>query len=246
MSFRHALISGLALAATLGCEDKPAASKATTPPAAGPTAEAVPSADAPAARAKPATAEPPLDLTKPETLKLQAPPTFEVKFQTTKGDFVVTVHRDWAPNGGDRLYNLVKAGYFKDIAFFRVIQGFMAQFGISGDPTLNQIWHAARIQDDPIRQTNSKGRLTFATAGPNTRTTQIFISLVNNARLDKGFAPIGEVTKGMEVVEALYSGYGEGQPGGRGPAQNRLQTEGNAYLKAEFPELDYIKLATVL
>ena len=177
-----------------------------------------------------------------------APKVFKVKMATTKGDFVIEVHRDWAPIGADRFYNLVKLGYFNDVAFFRVIKGFMVQFGIHGDPKVAAQWHDAHINDDPAgKQSNTRGMVTFATAGPNTRTNQIFINYVDNARLDgMGFAPIGKVVSGMNVVDALEDMYGEGAPNGRGPAQGRFQSEGNAYLKAQFPKLDYIKSATLV
>jgi peptidyl-prolyl cis-trans isomerase A (cyclophilin A) len=177
----------------------------------------------------------------------QAPDVYKVRFTTTKGDFEIEITRAWAPNGADRLYNLVKVGYFTDIAFFRNIDGFMVQFGISGDPSLNTIWRAARIQDDPVTQSNAAGNVTFATAGPNTRTTQIFINHGNNSDLDgMGFAPIGKVTAGANVVSALYNGYGEGAPRGKGPDQGKLQSRGNAYLRESFPQLDYIKSAAIL
>jgi peptidyl-prolyl cis-trans isomerase A (cyclophilin A) len=161
---------------------------------------------------------------------------------------VVLVHRDWSPNGADRFYNLVKIGFYDGAKFFRVIDGFMAQFGISPYPAVSEKWREARIQDDPVKEKNNRGRITFATAGPNTRTTQLFINLVDNAdMLDaKGFAPFGEVVEGMEVVDKLYNGYGEGAPRGRGPNQGRVQDQGNAYLEKEYPELDAIKKATVL
>jgi len=159
----------------------------------------------------------------------------------------VQVTRDWAPNGADRFYNLVKNGYYKDIAFFRVVAGFMAQFGIHGDPKLNTVWRDASIPDDPVKSSNTRGRITFATRGPNTRTVQLFINLADNARLDgMGFAPFGEVVAGMDIVDALYNGYGEGAPRGRGPDQGRLQGEGNAYLKADFGQLDYLVSADIL
>ncbi len=182
----------------------------------------------------------------PSRATAQAPATYAVKFETTKGDVIIDVTRAWAPKGADRFYNLVKAGFYDDVAFFRVISGFMAQVGISGRPKINTVWRQARIQDDPVEQSNTPGMVTFATAGPDTRTTQIFINYGNNGRLDSmGFAPFGKV-RDMAPVEALYSGYGEGAPRGRGPAQDRLQAEGNAYLRAEFDKLDYIKTATIL
>ena len=183
----------------------------------------------------------------PAALKARAPETFKAAFTTTKGDFVVEVHRDWAPNGADRFYNLVKNGYYNGAAFFRVIEGFMAQFGINPSPAVNKVWMHANIKDDPVKQSNKKGSITFATAGPNTRTTQLFINLVDNQRLDpSGFAPFGTVVEGMDVVEKLYSGYGEGAPSGRGPDQQRTQEEGKAYLDKYFPQLDTIKSVKVL
>jgi peptidyl-prolyl cis-trans isomerase A (cyclophilin A) len=176
----------------------------------------------------------------------QAPPTYKVKFETSKGNFVVEVHRDWAPKGADRFYNLVKSGFYNDVRFFRVISGFMAQFGISGNPQTMTEWRDKPIQDDPVKQSNKRGMLTFAMAGPNTRTTQVFISYADNSRLDDmGFSPIGQVVSGMDVVDKLYSGYGEGAPRGSGPSQGLLQQQGNAYLKKDFPKLDYIKKATI-
>ncbi|WP_230470511.1 peptidylprolyl isomerase [Lujinxingia vulgaris] len=179
-------------------------------------------------------------LLNPDAATEEAPETFKINFGTTEGNFVVEVNREWAPRGADRLYNLVKIGYYDNIAFFRVIDGFMAQFGIHGDPQVNQVWREARISDDEVKQSNERGYVSFATAGPNTRTTQLFINFGNNAQLDNmGFAPVGRVIEGMDVVDSLYKGYGEGAPRGRGPDQGRLQAQGNAYLKAEFPELDY-------
>jgi peptidyl-prolyl cis-trans isomerase A (cyclophilin A) len=186
-------------------------------------------------------------LLNPSAATAQAPETFEVKFETTKGDFSVKVTRAWAPQGADRFYNLVKMGYFDDVAFFRVVEGFMVQFGINGDPAVNGKWRPARIQDDPVTQSNTRGKITFATSGKNSRTTQVFINFADNSNLDgMGFAPFGEITAGMEIVDSLYKGYGEGAPRGRGPDQGRIQGEGNSYLKAEFPQLDYVKKASVL
>jgi peptidyl-prolyl cis-trans isomerase A (cyclophilin A) len=186
-------------------------------------------------------------LTNPAALTAQAPADYKVKFDTSKGDFVVEVHRDWAPLGADRFYNLVKNGFFNDARFFRVISGFMVQFGISGDPKVAAAWRDASIADDPAKQSNSRGMITFATRGPNTRTTQLFINYADNGRLNAmGFAPFGQVVSGMDVVDALYSGYGEGAPRGAGPEQGRIQSEGNAYLTQAFPKLDYIKTATIV
>ncbi|HAN05771.1 MAG TPA: peptidylprolyl isomerase [Elusimicrobia bacterium] len=186
-------------------------------------------------------------LKNPSKATEKAPDTFKVKFATTKGDFVLEVTRAWSPLGADRFYNLVKAGFFADVAFFRVIEGFMVQFGIHGDPEVASAWRGARIQDDPVKQSNAKGYISYAMAGPNTRTTQFFINYGDNARLDDmGFSPFGKVTEGMDVVESIYSGYGEGAPSGNGPDQGRVQMKGNAYLKADFPNLDYIKSAQLL
>jgi peptidyl-prolyl cis-trans isomerase A (cyclophilin A) len=182
----------------------------------------------------------------PAALKEQAPPVYRVDFDTSKGPFVIEVHRDWAPNGADRFYNLVKNGFFDEARFFRVVEGFMVQFGINGDPRISAVWREARIKDDPVRISNKRTFVTFATAGPNTRTTQVFISYGNNSNLDsQGFAPFGQVVSGMKVVDSLYSGYGEGAPQGLGPEQGKLQTEGNAYLARGFGKLDYIKKATI-
>lgn len=188
-------------------------------------------------------------LSDPAQATATAPAQFKVKMTTTKGDFVIELHRDWAPNGVDRFYNLVKAGYYNDVAFFRVIKGFMVQFGINGDPAVNRVWREAHIKDDPSgKQSNGRGMVTFAMAGPNTRTSQLFINYNDNRNLDSmGFAPIGKVVgDGMKVVDALEGLYGEGAPQGNGPAQGRAQSEGNAYLKAQFPKLDYIKRAVIV
>jgi peptidyl-prolyl cis-trans isomerase A (cyclophilin A) len=186
------------------------------------------------------------DLSNPASLTEKAPATYKVKFDTSKGTFVVEVHRDWAPNGADRFYNLVKNGFYNDARFFRVISGFMVQFGINGDPKLSQVWRDANIKDDPVKASNKLGNITFATAGPDTRTTQVFINFGNNAGLDdQGFAPFGQVISGMEVVDALYAEYGEGAPRGDGPDQGLVQSQGNAFLKKDFPKLDYIKTATI-
>lgn len=174
------------------------------------------------------------------------PSQYTVELDTTKGVIVIEVRRDWAPNGADRFYELVQNGYFTDVAFFRVVGGFMAQAGISGDPAVNAVWREKRIPDDPVKASNMRGTITFATSGPDSRTTQFFINFSDNSRLDgMGFAPIGKV-KDMAPVDALYDGYGEGAPRGRGPSQGQMQTEGNRYLKANFPKLDYIKSARII
>jgi len=185
-------------------------------------------------------------LMNPASLTEQAPPVYKAKFDTSKGSFEIQVHRDWAPAGADRFYNLVKNGFFDNTRFFRVVSGFMVQFGLNGDPSVSAQWRQARIRDDQVKQSNTRGMVTFATAGPNTRTTQVFINFGDNNRLDgMGFAPFGQVVSGMNIVDALYSGYGEGAPGGNGPEQGRVQQEGNAYLTKDFAKLDYIKKATI-
>lgn len=172
---------------------------------------------------------------------------FVVSFETTRGSFEVTVHPEWAPLGAERVRELVNDGFFEGARFFRVISGFMVQFGLSGDPERDEKWRGQPLEDDPVTQSNQRGRLTFATAGPNSRTTQLFINFADNAALDQqGFSPVGEVTKGMEeVVDQLYAQYGEGHPQGRGPSQMKIRMEGNAYLEANFPELDHIKSARI-
>lgn len=184
----------------------------------------------------------------PSLATATAPSSFDVVLETTQGEVVIRVHREWSPNGADRFYNLVQAGYYDGCKFFRVIDGFMAQVGMNGDPGVNAAWRAAAIPDDPITQDNTRGRVTFAAqARPNTRTTQIFINTADNTRLKQAgaFAPFGEVVEGMEVVDRLYSGYGEGAPQGRGPSQAQIMSQGNAYLEGAFPKLDAIVSARV-
>jgi peptidyl-prolyl cis-trans isomerase A (cyclophilin A) len=186
------------------------------------------------------------NLANPAALTEKAPATYKVRLDTSKGPVVIQVNRDWAPNGADRFYNLVKNGFYDNVRFFRVISGFMVQFGINGDPKVQSVWRAAAIKDDPVTQSNKRGNITFATSGPNSRTTQVFINFGNNAGLDgQGFAPFGQLVTGMDVVDKLYAEYGEGAPGGRGPEQMRVQSEGNAYLNKDFPKLDFIKKATI-
>jgi peptidyl-prolyl cis-trans isomerase A (cyclophilin A) len=179
-----------------------------------------------------------------------APETYRVLFNTSAGNFTVEVHRAWAPKGADRFYNLVKNGFYDDVRFFRVLrtpQPFMAQFGISGDPKLAAKWTNANIQDDPVKEHNTRGKITFATAGPNTRTTQVFINYGDNSMLDRqGFAPFGEVVSGMDVVDKLYADYGEGAPDGHGPDQSMIENQGTPYLMKGFPKLDYIKSAKIV
>jgi peptidyl-prolyl cis-trans isomerase A (cyclophilin A) len=192
-------------------------------------------------------AEPPLLQPRSALMTQTAPATFRAKFQTTRGDFVVEATRGWAPLGVDRFYNLVRNGFYDGTCFFRVISGFMAQFGIHGDPKVSAAWREERIQDDPVKQSNKRGYISYAMAGPNTRTTQLFINYADNSRLDRmGFAPIGHVVEGMTVIDRLYAGYGEGAPQGKGPHQGRLQTEGREYLTQNFPQLDCIQKATIV
>jgi peptidyl-prolyl cis-trans isomerase A (cyclophilin A) len=196
-----------------------------------------------AAFAAPASAQ---NLSNPAALREQAPPVYKAKFDTTNGAFVIEVHRDWAPNGADRFYNLVKNGFYDNVRFFRVISGFMVQFGIHGDPKVSAPWREAQLKDDPVKQSNKRGYITYAMAGPNTRTSQVFINFGDNASLDsQGFSPFGRVVTGMEVVDKLNAEYGEGAPRGRGPDQSRMQMEGNAYLTKDFGRLDYVKKATI-
>jgi peptidyl-prolyl cis-trans isomerase A (cyclophilin A) len=186
------------------------------------------------------------NLGNPAALTEQAPATYKARFDTSKGVFVIDVRREWAPVGADRFYNLVKNGFYDENRFFRVISGFMVQFGINGNPQVSTPWRNAQIKDDPVKQSNKRGFITFATSGPNSRTTQVFINFGDNARLDgMGFASFGQVSSGMNVVDQLYSDYGEGAPSGRGPNQGRMQSEGNAYLTKDFPNLDFVRKATI-
>lgn len=176
----------------------------------------------------------------PSKLNETAPDSFDVRFQTTAGDFVVQVTRSWAPLGADRFYNLVTHGFYDEAAFFRVIPGFVVQFGLSADPAVNNVWRKSNFKDDPVTQSNKPGFITFATAGANTRTTQLFINTGNNAQLDRmGFAPFGQVTSGMDVVKKIHSGYGES------PDQGSITALGKAYLDKNFPKLDRITSATI-
>jgi peptidyl-prolyl cis-trans isomerase A (cyclophilin A) len=182
------------------------------------------------------------ELLDPSKLTAKAPDVFQASFTSTKGDFVIEVHRDWAPNAADRFYNLVKSGFFDDTRFFRVVDGFMVQFGINGDPAVASKWKNANIQDEPVKQSNKPGFVTFAkTNAPNSRSTQIFINYGDNTRLDPmGFAPFGQVIKGMDAVNAIYKGYGES------PDQGAIQSQGNAYLDPKFPKLDGVKHAEIV
>lgn len=170
-----------------------------------------------------------------------APDSFNVAFQTSKGRFVVQVIRAWAPLGADRFHELVADGFFDDNRFFRVVPDFVVQWGLAGDPKKNDRWNDKRLLDDSVKQSNARGTITFATEGANTRTHQVFINLKDNARLDRmGFAPFGKVIEGMNVVDSLYSGYGDD------PEQHFIQTMGNSYLARLFPKLDYIETARIV
>ena len=186
-------------------------------------------------------------LANPSALKETAPATYTAQFDTSAGAFTISVTRAWAPHGADRFYNLVKSGFYNDVRFFRAIPNFMVQFGIHGTPSVAAAWRNARLPVDKVAQSNRRGFVTYAMgASPDTRTTQVFINFRDNTNLDAtGFAPFGQVTSGMEIVDKIYTGYGEGPPRGSGPEQGRLQAEGNAYLMKSFPKLDYVKAATI-
>jgi len=196
-----------------------------------------------AVTASAAAASPPAALLHPNELTAKAPATYTVEFTTTKGRFDVQVQRKWAPRGADRFYNLVRARFYDGVEFFRVVRGFVVQFGINGDPAVSAAWQHATISDDPVKTSNVRGTITFADAGPDTRTTQVFVNLNDNAALDtQGFAPFGKVTEGMNVVERLYGGYGEAPTS----TQSQISASGNAFLKKQFPKLDSVLTARVL
>lgn len=185
----------------------------------------------------------PEKLMDPSKLTAKAPDTFKAKFETTKGTFVVEVHRDWSPHGVDRFYNLVKNHYFDGVKFFRVVPGFVVQFGIHGDPAIASKWLNSNIADDPVKESNKRGFLTYAmSSAPNSRSVQLFINLKDNTFLDaKGFAPFGKIVSGMDVVDKLYDGYGEGLT----QLQGKIAREGNAFLEKNYPNLDGIVKATI-
>jgi peptidyl-prolyl cis-trans isomerase A (cyclophilin A) len=182
-------------------------------------------------------------LKNPAALKEMAPAKYKAKFDTSAGVFVIEVTRAWSPLGADRFYNLVKNGFYDDVRFFRVLDGFMAQFGMNGDPSIQGPWSKSNFPDDPVKESNRRGYVTFAKTGaPNSRSTQVFINFNDNASLDKqGFSPFGRVIEGMNVVDKLHSGYGPNNV----PDQGRIMTEGNAYLNKTYPKLDYVKKATI-
>jgi peptidyl-prolyl cis-trans isomerase A (cyclophilin A) len=242
-----ALLVSLALVACSKSEPEPGSASTATPAAA--SGAAVPGTPATPAAAGPLAHITHPDLLDPSKASAKAPDSFKAKFTTTKGDFVIEVHRDWSPNAADRFFNLVQMGFFDDTRFFRVVEDFMVQWGISGDPEVSTHWQTASIPDDPVKQSNTRGMVTFAMSGaPNSRTTQVFINFVDkNSRLDgMRFAPFGKVVTGMDIVDSLYKGYGEGAPGGAGPSQPQIQMQGNAYLDAKFPKLDGIKHAEIV
>ena len=243
------LLASLALAACSKTEpESSGTSTSSSPAASGAPGSSATAAATPAVPRGPAAHVVHPDLLDPSKASAKAPDVFKAKFTTTKGDFVVEAHRDWSPNGADRFYNLVKMGFYDDTRFFRAIDGFMVQWGISGDPMVSTKWMSQTFQDDPPgKQSNTVGMVTFAMASsPNSRSTQVFVNYGNNARLDAShFQPIGKIASGMDVVNSLYKGYGEGSPMGSGPAQGSIQSQGNAYLDSKFPKLDAIKHAGV-
>lgn len=231
------------MACTQKTEEKPA-EKPPTPT----EAPAVPATQAPPATEAPTTTVPAkaenllLSPHSPEMLE-KAPETYSAKFETSKGNFTVEVTRSLAPRGADRFYNLIRHGFYDECRFFRVLPNFVVQFGINGNPDYSKFWREARIDDDPVKGSNKQWTITFATAGPNTRTTQVFINYKDNAHLDgQGFAQFGVVTSGTKVLESLNSEYG----GRASDQQGKIQTEGNAFLKSYFPNLDYIKKASIV
>ena len=210
---------------------KPAAKPPAKPPAGRGRGTTTTSGLSAAAKAK---------LKNPAALKDVAPAEFRASFDTSAGPFVVLVHRSWAPKGADRFYNLVKYGFFDGTRFFRVVPNFMVQFGINGDPAIQEPWRNADITDDPVTQGNKRGTMTFANRGPNSRSTQVFINFKDNSFLNDRFAPFGEIESGMEAVDKINAEYRED------PDQGRIQAEGNAYLTKAFPRLDYVKKATIV
>ncbi len=175
------------------------------------------------------------------------PAQYKVRMDTTKGPVVVLVHRDWSPLGADHFYELVNMHFYDGNYFFRALRGFVVQWGINGDPNVNKTWSQIPINDDPPRVSNKIGTVVYAAAGPNTRTTELFINLADNSRLDaQGFSPFGEVIQGMDNVMNFYTGYGEGPPSGTGPAQPAIEQIGNPYLEEHFPKLDHIIKARII
>ena len=236
------LLGGLVACSSPAPSPSPSPTSAASPAAQPSASPAATPAGSPAAAGSASPSARGAALRDPSKATAKAPAAYRVRFTTTRGTFVVAVTRAWAPLGADRFYNLVQAGFFEGARFFRVVPRFVVQFGLNGDPRVNEAWQSARFADDPVKQTNARGRITFATAGPGTRTTQLFINLADNPRLDQmGFSPFGEVApEGLPVVSAIYAGYGEL------PDQGRITTEGNSYLEAQFPKLDYVKKAELV
>lgn len=241
------LMIPLVLAACDKTNPEPSAAPASTSTSMATSSAASSATSTPAAAAAPAASLPsvavPASALDPAKATETAPDVYKAKFSTSKGDFVIEVHKNWAPLGASRFYNLVKMGYFNDTRFFRAVDGFVVQWGLHGDPAVTSKWREANINDDPVvpGQSNVRGMVTFAKAGPNTRTTQVFINYKDNTNLDAmGFPPFGKVIQGMEVVDQFYKGYGER------PNQGLIQSKGNAYLNESFPKLDYIREATIV
>lgn len=249
------LVSLLVLAATLavsGCKKQDASPAGKTAEQAASEASAPPAATEgdPAAPKEASSPDAETEAAAPEAASEPAAPAWEdsfaVKLETTKGDIVIDVNRDWSPLGAERFHELVSSGFYNDVAFFRVMENFMAQTGVSGNPSLNRKWGKKKIKDEPPKTSNTRGTVSFAKAGPNSRTTQFFINLVDNSQLDAMlFAPFGKV-RDMTAADALFAGYGDGPPQGKGPNQQKLKAQGNKYLKKKFPKLDYITSATIL
>lgn len=185
--------------------------------------------------------------TPPDSAALAAADSVLVRFSTTKGDIEVMLRRGWAPHGAPRVAHAVAAGYYDGARFFRALRGFVVQWGLAADTAATRAWRERRLPDDPVRESNRRGTVTFAAGGPNTRTVQLFVNLRDNARLDAmGFAPVGEVVRGLDVVDVLHTGYGEGAPAGKGPTQQRIGAEGETYLATDFPLLDQVRTARVV
>lgn len=237
-------IAAVALATTpslLAAQSAKPAGQTTKPAAKSPAKPTAKPPAKPAGRGTSAASN--AALRTPSKLTETAPAVYHATFSTSAGDFVVEVHRDWSPKGADRFYNLVKHGFFDDTRFFRVVTGFMVQFGINGDPSIQKHWQEANIPDDPVKGSNKRGFITFAKRGdPNSRSTQVFINFKDNAFLDgQGFSPFGQVISGMDVVDKLNPKYG----GAPSEQQPRIQAEGNKFLNASFPGLDYVKKASI-
>jgi peptidyl-prolyl cis-trans isomerase A (cyclophilin A) len=179
----------------------------------------------------------------PSRLTERAPDQYQARFDTSKGSFVIAVTREWAPLAADRFYNLVKNGFYNDSRFFRVLSGFMAQWGLHADPSVQSAWRTANLRDEPVKNSNTRGSVSFTReSSPNSSYTMVFINYKDNSYLDAdGFAPFGEVVSGMDVADQLYSGYGRQNV----PDQRRIVRDGNAYLQAEYPMLDFVKTATI-